>query len=264
MKVDQGDQDRGAWCNFSDLVTYNWFALCCITSNMNPFGKHQLSNWDGTDHPRKDDKGIGVEEPLKFLFGRLARVIIDKNALTVYIPSNQAQDEHKVQPYARKEDQTAMKAVTRVKILHMETLVFHQLAILLTKSQLWFFPLGASQEMYFMSSIKSSSPCSSRPGTFNPTFIEKGSVQGYPGAVIGQGMLVQVVPLALDWPSENYYGGPAIEMGLRYLEYEIKPEDNSRIIILAVYVDGQNLKVNLVRFREMLIEAMEPLGGSTP
>ncbi|VVA25581.1 PREDICTED: O-linked-mannose beta-1 [Prunus dulcis] len=32
----------------------------------------------------------------------------------------------------------------------------------------------------------------------------------------------------------------------------------------AVYVDGQNLKVNLVRFREMLIEAMKPLGGSTP
>ncbi|KAI5333814.1 hypothetical protein L3X38_023946 [Prunus dulcis] len=32
----------------------------------------------------------------------------------------------------------------------------------------------------------------------------------------------------------------------------------------AVYVDGQNLKVNLVRFREMLIETMKPLGGSTP
>lgn len=48
-------------------------------------------------------------------------VLIDKNALTVYIPSNQAQDEHKVQPYARKEDQTAMKAVTRVKILHGNT-----------------------------------------------------------------------------------------------------------------------------------------------
>ncbi|KAL6284041.1 hypothetical protein ACE6H2_014970 [Prunus campanulata] len=100
-------------------------------------------------------------------------------------------------------------------------------------------------------------------------------------------MLVQVVPLGLDWPSENYYGGPASEMGLRYLEYKIKPEDSSRIIIVhgpdhpvitdpmsiflkgyqaarAVYVDGQNLKVNLVRFREMLIEAMKPLGGSTP
>ncbi|BFG29651.1 hypothetical protein CerSpe_159250 [Prunus speciosa] len=77
-------------------------------------------------------------------------------------------------------------------------------------------------------------------------------------------MLVQVVPLGLDWPSENYYGGPASEMELCYLEYKIKPEDSSRIIVVygpdhpfitdpmsvflkgyqaarAVYVDGQNL-----------------------
>lgn len=49
-------------------------------------------------------------------------------------------------------------------------------------------------------------------------------------------MLVQVVPLGLDWPSENYYGGPTSEMGLRYLEYKIKPEDNSRIIIVYGHV----------------------------
>ncbi|CAL8151818.1 unnamed protein product [Prunus armeniaca] len=243
MKVDQGDQDRGAWCNFSDLVTYNWFALYCITSNMNPFGKHQLSNWDGTDHPRTDDKGIGVEETLKFLFGRLARVIIDKNALTVYIPSNQAQDEHKVQPYARKEDQTAMKAVTRVKILHGNTSIPPACNFTHKVPAVVFSSGGFTGNCHGWSSWCWPYKCT---------------------LLTSQGMLVQVVPLALDWPSENYYGGPTIEMGLRYLEYEIKPEDNSRIIILAVYVDGQNLKVNLVRFREMLIEAMEPLGGSTP
>ncbi|TQD78107.1 hypothetical protein C1H46_036337 [Malus baccata] len=75
-------------------------------------------------------------------------------------------------------------------------------------------------------------------------------------------------------------------MGLNYLEYKIKPEESSLIddygpdhpvitdpmsISLkgyrasrAVYVDGQNLKVNLVRFRETLVEAMKLVGGSTP
>ncbi|KAK9938630.1 hypothetical protein M0R45_015356 [Rubus argutus] len=101
--------------------------------------KHKLSNWD-------DHKSIGREEPLKFLFRRLVRgkdriqldttglschsdlhfelclankpVIIDKNASTVYVPSNEAKSEYKVKPYARKEDGTAMKAVTPVRILH--------------------------------------------------------------------------------------------------------------------------------------------------
>ncbi|KAH0987235.1 hypothetical protein GBA52_014412 [Prunus armeniaca] len=320
MKVDQGDQNRGAWCNFSDLVTYNWFALCCITSNMNPFGKHQLSNWDGTDHPRTDDKGIGVEEPLKFLFGRLARVIIDKNALTVYIPSNQAQDEHKVQPYARKEDQTAMKAVTRVKILHGNTSIppacnfTHKVPAVVFSSGGFtgnvFHEFNQISIPLFITSRHFQSHLQFVITDFKCWWVSKyerilSTLSSYDchgwsswcwpykcTLLTSQGMLVQVVPLALDWPSENYYGGPAIEMGLRYLEYEIKPEDNSRIIILmwnllfsaiwdtcfqtsniflkgyeaarAVYVDGQNLKVNLVRFREMLIEAMEPLGGSTP
>lgn len=111
-------------------------------------------------------------------------------------------------------------------------------------------------------------------GLTNALFLPAGAV------------LVQVVPLGLDWPSANYYGGPASEMGLNYLEYKIKPEESSLIddygpdhpvitdpmsislkgyrAFRAVYVDGQNLKVNMVRFRETLVEALKLVGGSTP
>ncbi|PQM39203.1 protein O-linked-mannose beta-1 4-N-acetylglucosaminyltransferase 2-like [Prunus yedoensis var. nudiflora] len=110
-------------------------------------------------------------------------VIIDKNALTVYIPSNQAQDEHKVQPYARKEDQsTAMKAVTRVKIL-----VFHQLAILLTKSQLHFQSrlqfVITDFKCWWVSKYDRILSTLSSYDVINP--VENGSVHCHPGAVIG-------------------------------------------------------------------------------
>ncbi|KAL6199408.1 hypothetical protein ACLB2K_029192 [Fragaria x ananassa] len=98
--------------------------------------KYKLSNWD--------DRSVGGEESLRLLFRRLVRgkvqldttglschsdlhfeqclankpVIIDKNASTVYIPSYEAKSEYKLKPYARKEDETAMKLVTPVRILH--------------------------------------------------------------------------------------------------------------------------------------------------
>ncbi|KAM5585493.1 hypothetical protein ABKV19_004735 [Rosa sericea] len=75
-------------------------------------------------------------------------------------------------------------------------------------------------------------------------------------------------------------------MGLEYLEYKIKAKESSLIDVYgpdhpvitdpesifvkgyeaarAVYVDGQNLKINLVRFRKTLVEAMKLLGHSTP
>ncbi|KAK9269591.1 hypothetical protein L1049_001367 [Liquidambar formosana] len=109
-------------------------------------------------------------------------------------------------------------------------------------------------------------------GLTNGVFLPAGAV------------MVQVVPLGLDWASATYYGGSAGEMGVQYLEYKIEPEESSLIdsygrdhpvitdpasIFLkgyyaarAMYVDGQDLKVNLVRFRETLVEAIKLLGYS--
>ncbi|KAM1149375.1 hypothetical protein FF1_030473 [Malus domestica] len=422
-----------------------------FTPNINPF-----ETWM---HTRKDDEVFGVEEPLNSFFERLVKgvdriqlettglschsdvhsevcvanrpVIVDKSALTVYVPSNEAQVEYKVQPYARKEDGTAMKAVTPVQILHGNIStppacnfsynipamifssggftgnLFHEFNEIIIplfimsrsfRSQLQFVitdfkPWWVSKYERILSSLSSYDVINS---------VEKEGVHCYPGAVIGLkfhdnlalnysdipggysmfdfkqflresymlkmkdvsnqmgkkpvlvlisrlktrkflnedkmvemmeelgfqviaatpnqtsnldtfsglvnscsvmvgahgagltnalflpagAVLVQVVPLGLDWPSANYYGGPASEMGLNYLEYKIKPEESSLIddygpdhpvitdpmsISLkgyrasrAVYVDGQNLKVNLVRFRETLVEAMKLVGGSTP
>ncbi|XP_040987889.1 alpha-1,3-arabinosyltransferase XAT3-like [Juglans microcarpa x Juglans regia] len=104
-------------------------------------------------------------------------------------------------------------------------------------------------------------------GLANAVFLPAGAV------------MVQVVPLGLDWASKAYYGDPAGEMGVHYMEYKIEPEESSLFkeygphhpviadpmsIFLqgynaarAVYVDGQNLTINLVRFRETLNKAMK-------
>ncbi|XP_020097059.1 uncharacterized protein LOC109716148 [Ananas comosus] len=97
-----------------------------------------------------------------------------------------------------------------------------------------------------------------------------------PGAV-----LLQVVPWGLDWASEVYYGQPAQQMGLQYVEYHIEVQESTLYDkypgdhpILAdpwsinnqgynvskpVYVDGQNLRLNLTRFRETLLLAFQLL-----
>ncbi|KAL6999305.1 Hexosyltransferase [Sarracenia purpurea var. burkii] len=102
-----------------------------------------------------------------------------------------------------------------------------------------------------------------------------------PGAV-----LVQVVPLALGWVSRTYFGGPAAEMGLQYLEYIIQPEESSLLRLYSrddpvitnpgsiwikayqaakdVYLDKQNLDINIVRFRGTLVKALGLLGRSAP
>uniref|UniRef100_A0A2N9I6S7 Uncharacterized protein n=1 Tax=Fagus sylvatica TaxID=28930 RepID=A0A2N9I6S7_FAGSY len=118
-----------------------------FTSDISPFDswKHHLSNWNGSLGRRKVDKGVEVVEPLEFMLRRLVRgedrvqlettgfschtdlhsevcvtnkpVMLDNNALTAYIQSSQVQVKHMVQPYARKEDEMAMKQVTPVQIL---------------------------------------------------------------------------------------------------------------------------------------------------
>ena len=52
-------------------------------------------------------------------------------------------------------------------------------------------------------------------GLTNAVFLPAGTV------------VVQVVPLGLDWASTNYYGRPVVETGLHYVEYKIEPEEST-------------------------------------
>lgn len=113
-------------------------------------------------------------------------------------------------------------------------------------------------------------------GLTNEIFLPDGAV------------MVQVVPLGLDWASTNYYGEPGIRMGVKYLEYKIEPEESSLLSMYGrdhpfitksdpgsvylmgygtartVYLDQQSVKVNLVRFRETLVRALNLIGRSAP
>ncbi|XVF03807.1 hypothetical protein REPUB_Repub05bG0024700 [Reevesia pubescens] len=111
-------------------------------------------------------------------------------------------------------------------------------------------------------------------GLTNEIFLPTGAV------------MIQVVPLANEWAATNYFGEPAKEMGVRYLEYKIEPEESSLIntysrdhpvitdpesviskgyyAFRSMYIDGQDIKINLERFKKTLIEAMQLLGSSTP
>ncbi|KAL5735872.1 hypothetical protein ACOSQ2_030660 [Xanthoceras sorbifolium] len=104
-------------------------------------------------------------------------------------------------------------------------------------------------------------------GLTNEVFLPSGAV------------MVQVVLLGLEWGSTSYYGAPASDMGLNYLEYKIEPEESTLLkkfgrdhpvitdpgsigakgyyAFRSVYIDGQNVIVNLTRFRETLVQAME-------
>ncbi|KAF8026251.1 hypothetical protein BT93_F2913 [Corymbia citriodora subsp. variegata] len=91
-------------------------------------------------------------------------------------------------------------------------------------------------------------------------------------------VVVQVVLLGLEWGSTNYYEIPATAMDLQYLQYKIEPQESSLAdvygldhpvivdplsvfakgypAVRAVYVDGQNVTINLDRFKGTLEEAM--------
>ncbi|XP_039000604.1 alpha-1,3-arabinosyltransferase XAT3-like [Hibiscus syriacus] len=111
-------------------------------------------------------------------------------------------------------------------------------------------------------------------GLTNEIFLPTGAV------------MVQVVPLTLEWAATKYFGEPAKAMGLQYLEYKIEPEESSLFDTYgkdhpvisdpesviskgyyahrSVYVDGQDLKINLERFKKTLIKAKQILETSTP
>ncbi|XP_010922211.1 xylan glycosyltransferase MUCI21 [Elaeis guineensis] len=95
-----------------------------------------------------------------------------------------------------------------------------------------------------------------------------------PGSVF-----IQIVPLGTDWAAETYYGEPAKKMGLRYFPYKILPRESSLYreyrkgdpvlrdpesvnakgwqVTKKVYLDGQNVRVDLARFRKRLFRAQQ-------
>ncbi|XP_074568530.1 LOW QUALITY PROTEIN: xylan glycosyltransferase MUCI21-like [Curcuma longa] len=89
--------------------------------------------------------------------------------------------------------------------------------------------------------------------------------------------LIQVVPLGLEKPAEEFYGEPARRLGLEYMAYKITPEEstlsklydrrssvlvNTSVItdrgwqeMKKIYLDKQNVKLNLTRFGKVLAKA---------
>ncbi|KAK1678299.1 hypothetical protein QYE76_039147 [Lolium multiflorum] len=97
-------------------------------------------------------------------------------------------------------------------------------------------------------------------------------------------VFIQVVPLGMDWAANEYYGAPAARLGLRYVEYRIRPEESSLAreypagdpvltdpaavsrrgweVTKKVYLDRQNVRLDLARFREQLVDAHRYLATS--
>jgi hypothetical protein len=90
-------------------------------------------------------------------------------------------------------------------------------------------------------------------------------------------VFIQVVPLGTDWAAGAYYGEPAERLGLRYVGYKILPEESSLSreypagdpvltdpagvgkrgweVTKKVYLDRQNVRLDLKRFRQELFRA---------
>ncbi|KAL3821063.1 hypothetical protein ACJIZ3_006968 [Penstemon smallii] len=104
-------------------------------------------------------------------------------------------------------------------------------------------------------------------GLTNELFLPTGAV------------LVQVEVLGTEWGSNHYYGDTAPAMGVKYLRYKIEGEEsslsklygrNSSVVMdpdsvyrnggyikaRAVFLDQQNVRINLLRFRQTLVEAL--------
>ncbi|XP_022855234.1 protein O-linked-mannose beta-1,4-N-acetylglucosaminyltransferase 2-like [Olea europaea var. sylvestris] len=104
-------------------------------------------------------------------------------------------------------------------------------------------------------------------GLTNEMFLPAGAV------------MVQVELLGLGWAADTYYGDPARAMDVHYLKYKIEPEESSLLKLYGrnhsvitdpgylfdkggyraarqVYLDMQNVRINLSRFRETMVEAL--------
>ncbi|KDP26079.1 hypothetical protein JCGZ_21112 [Jatropha curcas] len=95
-----------------------------------------------------------------------------------------------------------------------------------------------------------------------------------PGSVF-----IQVIPLGTEWAAETYYGEPAKKLGLKYIGYKILPRESSLYdkydkndpvlqdpesiskkgwqYTKTIYLDSQNLRLNLGRFQKRLVRAYQ-------
>lgn len=93
-----------------------------------------------------------------------------------------------------------------------------------------------------------------------------------PGSVF-----IQIIPLGTDWAAGTYYGEPAMKLGLKYIGYKILPKESSLYdeydkndpvltdpdsvndrgweFTKKIYLDRQNVRLNLGRFRKRLLRA---------
>ncbi|KAL8469910.1 hypothetical protein ACS0TY_032687 [Phlomoides rotata] len=102
-------------------------------------------------------------------------------------------------------------------------------------------------------------------GLTNEVFLPDGAV------------MVQLDLIGLEWAARTYYGDPARGMRVKYLRYRIEAEESSLMKVFGsknhtaivnpegafplqagreVYLNGQNVRINIGRFRETMIEAM--------
>lgn len=94
-------------------------------------------------------------------------------------------------------------------------------------------------------------------------------------------VLIQIVPLAGDWLSRTYFGDPSRDMNLRYMEYKIGVRESTLLdqypidhVALRdprafhkgkwddfkkIYLDNQNVKLDVRRFRPTLVKALRLL-----
>lgn len=90
-------------------------------------------------------------------------------------------------------------------------------------------------------------------------------------------VFIQIIPLGTDWAAENYFGDASVRFGLKYIGYKILPKESSLFdqyeeddlvltdpdsinlkgweITKQVYLDHQNVRLNLARFQKRLLRA---------
>ncbi|KAJ8437060.1 hypothetical protein Cgig2_025907 [Carnegiea gigantea] len=90
-------------------------------------------------------------------------------------------------------------------------------------------------------------------------------------------VFIQVIPLGTEWAAETYYGAPAVKLGLKYIGYKILPRESSLYneydendpvlrdpdsvnqkgweYTKRIYLDNQNVKMDLRRFEKRLVRA---------
>lgn len=95
-------------------------------------------------------------------------------------------------------------------------------------------------------------------------------------------VLIQVIPLGIDWASTTYYGKPTKKMGLHYLPYKILPSESSLsrqynasdpILVnpdeifnqqgwwtmKKIFLEGQDVRPSLTRMRKIFMRALKKL-----